>query len=258
MATGLRAALLCLLTWLLAGCALMSAGQNQSEPVATFDLAAVSVTGSQGSSGAGEGIQLIVQEPTALRSLAADRMLIKPQPELISFFPSAVWNDRLPRLIQARIVQSLQTSPAFDAVSDGRDRLTADLELAIHLTAFHVVLTGRAGQRADGTPAPRRGEARLEMQAKLISVASGRVIEQRRFAATQPVGQDDANEAAGALNEIFAQTLIGIANWLDDAALALQSARAAASIERPSRAARLRTRRASPPPAAAPALQASR
>jgi cholesterol transport system auxiliary component len=91
--------------------------------------------------------QLVVNEPRAVRSLETDRILVKPGPAQISYYKDAVWSDRLPRLMQARLVEAFQNAGLVSAVGSRADRLDADIEMASELRAFQVEITG--GQ-ADG------------------------------------------------------------------------------------------------------------
>ena len=90
-----------LLAAALAGCTSLIAGA----PSAIFDLTAPGdAAGTQGSA------QVLVPEPTTVRALDTDRIAARPTPSEYAYLPGAVWSDRLPKLLQTRLVQTLQNS----------------------------------------------------------------------------------------------------------------------------------------------------
>ena len=88
----------------------LSACGGQAPP--TFDLnAPQTLTKARG---AGRG-QLVVVEPTALSVLNTDRIVIRTQGE-IAYLSRAQWSDRLPRLVQSRIVEGFENGSRLRAV----------------------------------------------------------------------------------------------------------------------------------------------
>ncbi len=184
----LAAGLLCLA---LAGCAL-AAG---SRPPATFDLVAPrSFTAAPRPA----SWQLVVYEPTAIHALETDRLMVRPTADQVSYYKGVAWSDRLPRLVQARIIETFQNSGAVKSVSASNGQYA----LATDLRAFQIdVSSGRA-------------IAEIEIFAKLVNLSSGRVIATKSFSARVPATTDSPGDAIAALNQGFTEVLQDTTTWI--------------------------------------------
>jgi cholesterol transport system auxiliary component len=126
-----RAAILAapLLALALAGCTTMLAGP----PKDIYDLTAPGdVNASRG------GPQVLVPEPTTVRALDTDRIAARPSPAEYAYLPGATWSDRLPKLIQARLVETLQNSGRVRAAAVPGQGLLIDYQLLVDVRAFEV------------------------------------------------------------------------------------------------------------------------
>ena len=189
----LAAAALCVV---LSGCALTKLGEEAPAPN-TYDL--VAPVGS--AKGQRSNVQLVVSEPSAVRALAGDNILIKPTGSEVAYFPNAVWTDQLPKLVQARLIQTIEGTGRFLAVGDGRDRLDADLELMTAIRSFQVELAGK------------RAVAVVDLFVRLSDPHSGRIIASRSFQGSAGAASDAAPEGVQALNEAAQGVLPAIAAW---------------------------------------------
>src|SRR5512134_241006 len=120
-APALAAGVLCLG---LLGCALAG-----SKPPATYDLVAPR---SFAATPRPAPWQLVVYEPTAVHALETNRLMVRPRADQVSYYKGVAWSDRLPRLVQARIIETFQNSGAVKAVSSS----TGQYALATELRAF--------------------------------------------------------------------------------------------------------------------------
>src|SRR5436190_11362280 len=118
-ACGLREARGVLLAGALAAAA--AACSSGSAPT-TFDLSAPGRGG--GRAGAG-GAQIVVNEPVSIQALEGDRIIVKEPAGSVSFVSGGQWADRLPRLVQARLIQTFENSSRMKAVSRPGDRVSA-------------------------------------------------------------------------------------------------------------------------------------
>ena len=89
------------------------ASSCSSGPPATFDLTAPRQK-VRGGSVAG---QVAVSEPVAVQVFEAERILVKGPANTVSYLGGGQWADRLPRLIQARLVQTFENASRLKAVS---------------------------------------------------------------------------------------------------------------------------------------------
>jgi cholesterol transport system auxiliary component len=162
----------------------------------TFDLTAPrqKVRG-----GSVEG-QVAVAEPVAIQVFEAERILVKDAANAVSFLGGGQWADRLPRLIQARIVQTFENASRLKAVSRTGDRITADYLLSTEIRAFQI----------DAAV----GGAVVEISAKVVDDRSGRIANARVFTARVPVAAVDPANAAQALDRALSIVLLDIVRWV--------------------------------------------
>lgn len=146
--------------------------------------------------------QLVVNEPKAVRALSGDNILVKPSPTTVTYYGAAVWGDRLPKLLQARMVEAIRVSGRFRAVSDGSDRINPDVTLASTVEAFQVEVDGE------------RAQARISLFAKLIHVSSGKVFASKKFDADVPAATREVADGVAALNEATNVILAELTRWV--------------------------------------------
>lgn len=142
--------------------------------------------------------QLIVAEPTAVQVLDSERILVRPADGEVSYLPDAQWSDRLPRLMQARIIQTFENAHRLASVGRPADKLLADATLITEIRAFEIA--------ADSN------EAVVEISAKLVNERSGRIMAARVFSARQP-GAPAGQKAASALDAASQTALRDLVAW---------------------------------------------
>jgi cholesterol transport system auxiliary component len=164
-------------------------------PPATFDLSApterVRTSRIPGN--------LLVTPPAAVQVLASDRILVRDGAGGVSYLPGAQWADQLPALVQARMIQAFENAARLGRVSRPGDRVKVDYQLNTELRAFEI-------QAA-------RGEAVVEISAKAVSEATGRVAHARIFTARVPVSAIDPAGASRALDQALGTVLVEIVRW---------------------------------------------
>ncbi len=171
-----------------AGCAGGSAAR-------TFDLTAPREVGKAGGSRAA----LVIAEPTAVQVYDSDRIIVRDQGGALSFLGGGQWADRLPRLIQTRLIQTFENASRLGAVGRAGERIVPDWQMNTDIRTFSI----------DSAT----GEAVVEISAKLIGDRTGRVAGARIFTARVPAGSIDAESAARALDRALSDVLIQIVRW---------------------------------------------
>jgi cholesterol transport system auxiliary component len=171
-------------------------GCGGSAPL-TFDLAALPASGRTAASAR----SIVVSEPVGIQPFEADRIIVREPGGALSFLGGGQWADRLPRLVQTRLIQSLENSGRLRSVSRPGDKIVADYQLISEIRAFDIA----AGS----------GEAVVDLSAKLIAEGSGRVAAARVFQARVPVQKVDAGSAAVALDAALAQVLAEMVRWVN-------------------------------------------
>lgn len=162
----------------------------------TYDLTAPVITQSRGKAHG----QLVISEPTALTVLDTDKILVRSGGDQIAHLANAQWSDRLPRLLQSRIVQAFENANRLTAVGTPSDRLSADYQLVTDVRAFELSVVS----------APT---AQVEIAAKVVSDRGGRVVAARVFRASIPASSTEARDAALALDEAFHRVTIDLVEW---------------------------------------------
>lgn len=179
------------------GLALSACAMSGGAPV-TYDLIAPrSFAGAQKPS----PMQLVVKEPTAFRALDNDRIMVRPSPEKISYYPKAVWSDRLPRLLQSRMIEAFENSGAVRAVGSHADRVDGDLHLASEVRSFQIDV----GQ---GAPV-----AQIDLVAKVVNDREGRIVASRNFSARVQAASDDPGAGVAAMNQALTEVMQDLVQW---------------------------------------------
>jgi cholesterol transport system auxiliary component len=183
------------LAFALGGCAGMGSVFSKAPPTA-YDLAAAKDFPHRSSAGRG---QLVITEPTALAPYDSEKIVVRPSPGEAAQLGDAQWEDRLPKLLQARILQSFENASRLRAVGRPADRLTTDFVLLTDVRAFEV-------SAADNT-------AVVEIAAKIVRERTGRIMAARVFRVSVPAASTQAPGAVAALNEAFAKVARELVLW---------------------------------------------
>lgn len=179
---------------LLGGCL----GSNVTPP-ATYDLVAPKVMTLTAPRPA--KFQLVVNEPTAVRSLETDRIMVKSGAR-VAYYKDAAWSDRLPRLMQARMVEAFQNAGLVSAVGSRADRLDADYELTTQVQSFQVEVDGGSAQ------------AHASLFMKVVNGDNGRMVSSRTFDSRVATSSKDAGEMVNSLNQAFDNVLRQAVPWV--------------------------------------------
>lgn len=173
---------------------LIGSGAN---PTPTYDLSAPTNFGALPARGRG---LLAIEQPTALQILDTEKVVISPNPGEVAYLSDAQWVDRLPKLMQARIVQSFENSSRIRAVAKTQDRINADYVLVVDVRQF-------------GIQAYESPQAVVELSVKIVYQRGGRIaagtVLTSRVAANGTSGQT----ATLALDQAFSDVLVQLVKW---------------------------------------------
>lgn len=190
----ITASVLALSGVMLGGCL----GSNAVAP-ATYDLVApkvMTVTAPRPAK-----FQLVVNEPTAVRSLDTNRIMVKSGAR-IAYYKDAAWSDHLPRLMQARMVEAFQNAGLVSAVGSRADRMDADYELTTQVQSFEVAVDGASAQ------------AHASLYVKVINGDNGRMVASRGFESKVASSPDNAEAMVNSLNQAFDNVLRQVVPWV--------------------------------------------
>ncbi len=159
----------------------------------TFDL-----TAPRGPVQARVSGQFVVAEPVTLLIYDGDRIVVRSRGQ-VAVIPGGQWADRLPKLIQARLIQTFENVGMAAGVGRPGERILPDRQINLDIRAFEV--------DAD------RGEAIAEITVKLVRDQTGKVSATRVFLAREAVGAVEAAPAAAALDRALSRVLVDIVRW---------------------------------------------
>jgi phospholipid/cholesterol/gamma-HCH transport system substrate-binding protein len=142
---------------------------------------------------------LVVPDPSAIILFDTQKILIRSGAGTYSNVNAAQWADNLPKLFQARIVQSFENAHQLSAVSRPLEQLTAEYRLELTIRGFQITLE----------PSPN---AVVDVTARLVS-DKGVVADARMFTASIPAKSTEAADAVAALNQAFSQVAREIVVW---------------------------------------------
>jgi phospholipid/cholesterol/gamma-HCH transport system substrate-binding protein len=171
---------------------MLGGGKKETPP--TFDLAAPSdFPGLERAVPA----QIVVGEVNAI--LVFDTQRIMSRSDAGSFTPiaGAQWADNLPKLVQAKLVQTFENAHQLQSVSRPLDQLTPEYRLEVSIRAFQLGADGKAN---------------VELAVRLIS-DKGTVKAAKIFTAAADTAGQQADAAVAALNRAFAEVAAELVRW---------------------------------------------
>ncbi len=145
------------------------------------------------------GATLAIPEPTAVAMLDTQRFLFSP-PEEQPDFADAMWAESIPKLVQARLIESFENYDMTHAPLRASDEDAADYRLVLDIRRFQIAAD--AGPRAD-----------IGLSARILD-KDGKVTAARLFETTQQFDKLDPKAASAAFNEAFGRIAEELIGWV--------------------------------------------
>jgi cholesterol transport system auxiliary component len=183
-----------MLTMIVASASLSLAGCGGGPAPTTFDLSAPR----EGLRRSGGRRAIVVSEPSAVSTLDSERIVVRSANAELTYLPRAQWSDRLPRLVQTRLIQTFENTGRA-AVGRPGDRLSGTYQLLLDIRAFEIREASR--------------DAFVEIAVKLVNASNGAVSNARLFASSSAVGAIDGPGASQALDKALGRVLADITAW---------------------------------------------
>ncbi|WP_430681745.1 ABC-type transport auxiliary lipoprotein family protein [Mesorhizobium australafricanum] len=190
----MRSTVAALLVVTLGGCAVLA---GKPAPLDTFELSAPSVDVS-----AHSRRQILIAQPSALKALDSQNIVIRPSDQSIQFLKGAQWADRLPLIVQARLAETFQRSGSFAGVGKPGEGLAIDYQVIVEVRTFEVRVNG--GEHAD-----------VDLFVRILNDRNGEVRASKNFTANAPVSGSGNAAYVGALDSAFGQAAKDIVRWTD-------------------------------------------
>ncbi len=179
---------------IMAGLEHLAGGGPAEKPKPVYDLT-LSVPSSTTLHG-----QLAVAEPTAVVALDTQRILSRSSDGQISQVGDAQWSDALPKLIQAKIVESLENAGLQTVMAEPMGGPSTGNQLLLDLRDFSI--TGSAEPTAD-----------VAFAAKIVA-ADGHVTGMQLFHAAVPIKGEDTPAIVAAFDKAFSETVASLITWM--------------------------------------------
>lgn len=178
---------------MLSGCAVLGAGPA---PLDTYELTtpAVSPRPMRGRT------QVLIAEPAALKALDSQNIVISPSPGAIEYLDGAQWADRLPRIIQTRLVETFQRGSGFGGIGRPGQGLAIDYQVITEIREFGIVVNGTR-------------KASVRIYVKLLNDRTGTVRATREFSEQAAVSGTTNEAYIAALDRAFGAAASDIVAW---------------------------------------------
>ncbi|WP_320200121.1 ABC-type transport auxiliary lipoprotein family protein [Agrobacterium sp. rho-13.3] len=179
-----------LLAGLLAGCG--GAAKND-----TFDLSVSSAPVTKAPSLRSR--QLLIAEPTALKALDSENIVVRLSGSEVQYLANSQWSDRLPRMVQSKLVESFEDTGRLGGVGRPGQGLAIDYQVVTDIRAFEVDTANNI--------------ANIEISVKLLNDKNGTVKAQEVFRSSARVSGSGNANIVKALDSAFAAASREIVSW---------------------------------------------
>jgi len=179
---------------IVAGIEKMTGGGTPAQKT-TFDLRAPQNLGPASKTIKG---QLAIPEPTAVAMLETQRFLFSPAKDYPGF-ADALWADSIPKLLQARLIESFENYDIAHAPLRTTDIGQADFQLVIDVRRFRIA--------TDSAPM-----AEIGMSARIVD-KNGKVIASRLFEDAERFDKVEPQAAVAAFNDAFGRIARDMIGW---------------------------------------------
>jgi phospholipid/cholesterol/gamma-HCH transport system substrate-binding protein len=142
--------------------------------------------------------QLAIPEPTAVAMLETQRMLFSPAKDYPGF-ADFLWADSIPKLLQARLIESFENYDIAHAPLRVADLGQTDFQLLIDVRRFRIA--------TDSEPA-----AEVGLSARIVD-KNGKVIASRLFEGSQKFDKVEPPAAVAAFNDAFGKIAKDMIAW---------------------------------------------
>ena len=143
--------------------------------------------------------KLTIPEPTTLLAYNTDKIMTRPSPDESRALEGPRWNDSLPILVQAKLIETFENAGYTDDVTRTLGDFPNSDQLSIDIRRFDVS-TGD-----DPT-------ATIVILAKLQDPAGG-VIGSKKFDVTEPATGNEPRDYVDALRAAFEKVALDILDW---------------------------------------------
>ncbi|WP_259345154.1 ABC-type transport auxiliary lipoprotein family protein [Candidatus Liberibacter sp.] len=177
-------------------CMLLSSCFGYS-PKNTFDVVEIELKSTQNISK--YNFQLFISEPVALKALDSENIVVRYSPTEIQYLINSQWSDKLPRMVQSKLIASFENDGRLLAISKPSQGMIADYQISSTIRSFEIDLL--------------RNKAVIDISVKLIGFRNGIVKAQKIFHIEEQLEKDNKMYFIKSLNLGFARISSEIIKW---------------------------------------------
>ncbi|UIJ73501.1 ABC-type transport auxiliary lipoprotein family protein [Aurantimonas sp. HBX-1] len=166
-------------------------------PPDTFEISAPAIV--QNVAGTSRA-QILIPEPTAIKTLDSEKIVVKPTPYSVEYLAGSQWSDRLPRMVQLRLLQAFENTGRIGAVGVPGQGLAIDYQMVMEVRKFEIDAVGPA-------------RAVIEISVKALNDRNGSVLRTKVFAVEVPVAGTTNTDYVAALDRAYEQISDEIVRW---------------------------------------------
>lgn len=137
--------------------------------------------------------QILIAEPAALKTLDSEQILVRTSPSAVQYLSDSQWNDRLPKVYQAKLAEAFEKSGRVGGVGLPGEGLAIDYQVVTSIRAFEIV-----------AQSPR--SASVEISVKILNDRNGVVRAQKIFQSSVSVSGSANSSYVAALD--LASTIV--------------------------------------------------
>jgi phospholipid/cholesterol/gamma-HCH transport system substrate-binding protein len=184
---------------IVAGLVKMTGGSEPAIPKTLYDLSLPSEFASPRTP---LNEQLVMPTPTAILLLDTQRFLIAPNRDLPGF-SNAQWADSIPKMLQAKLIQSFENYDVAHAPLRSTDNPGANPQLLVDVRSFQI----------NTDPEPT---AEIGFSARVLN-KEGQVVASHIFQQRRKLDKPDPASAVAAFNDAFASIATELITWTANA-----------------------------------------
>ena len=116
-----------------------------------------------------KSLSLRINRPNSNIQINSQRIIVIPEPNLVSSYEGVRWSDSAPTMVRNRVINAFITDGRIKSISSDDKTLYADYEIDSYLQSFQTEYIG-------GVP-----KVVIRLDAQLVNVATMKIVANRRF-----------------------------------------------------------------------------
>ncbi len=144
--------------------------------------------------------------PNAPHELDTDRLVISRSVDTADYYANAIWQDRLPSLVQEALVDAFEASGRIDSVVRDEEGITTDYLIKVDIDEFQARYA-----TPDGAPT-----AVVALEALIVSRLNRNLVSRFSVKKEVPAGQNSVSAAVQAEDTALGAALGEVVRWALD------------------------------------------